>query len=400
MRNLIKTFIVVMLSFSHAVIAGDLEDGFTAARKGDFATSIRLWTPLAEQGDAAAQLLLGTMYNEGKGVAQDFKTAVKWYTLAAEQGNASAQFNLGRMYEKGNNIAQDYNTAVKWYTLSAEQENASAQFNLGLMYDEGKGVAQDFKTAVKWYTLAAEQGHAQALFRIGLVYDNGKGVAQDFKRAIQWYTLSAEQGYASAQTTLGLMYAQGQGVAQDYVKAHMWLNIAAIDGNDDALKSRKIVATQMIPAQIAEAQKAASLCIKQNFKNCDFSIISTNSTSINDEIYQDALVALKEFDSSYNKFGMTGIAISTIPDCYKKIKKNSSYRAVRVCGMIDLWSASIERNFGEMFNKLPNEELSIFKFIQRLEKAKRYLNDEDRIKLGDGKNWLKFLNEVSLLHDK
>ena len=38
MRNLIKTLVVMlMLSFSHAAIADDLEDGFAAAQKGNFA---------------------------------------------------------------------------------------------------------------------------------------------------------------------------------------------------------------------------------------------------------------------------------------------------------------------------------------------------------------------------
>jgi len=80
--------------------------------------------------------------------------------------------------------------------------------------------------------------------------------------------LSAEQGNSIAQMQLGAMYDEGKGVAQDYDKAHMWYNIAAID-EIGSIKNRDIVAKKMTPAQIAEAQKAASFCIKQNFKNCD-----------------------------------------------------------------------------------------------------------------------------------
>jgi len=69
MRNLIKTFLVMlMLSFSHAAIADDVEDGVVAAEKGDFATALRLLTPLAEQGDAKAQFNLGLMYRDGNGI--------------------------------------------------------------------------------------------------------------------------------------------------------------------------------------------------------------------------------------------------------------------------------------------------------------------------------------------
>ena len=98
MRNLIKTLVLMlMLSFSHSAIASDLEDGLAAAQKGDFATALRLWKPLAEQGDADAQYSLGVMYSEGDGVQHDYKTAVKWFTLAAEQGDDDAQYNLGWM---------------------------------------------------------------------------------------------------------------------------------------------------------------------------------------------------------------------------------------------------------------------------------------------------------------
>jgi len=141
MRNLIKTLVLMlMLSFSHAAIAGDLEDGFAAVQKGDFATALRLWTPLAEQGVADAQHNLGLMYGNGQGVAQDYKTAVKWYTLAAKQGDADSQYNLGVIYANGIGVAQDFKTAVKWYTLAAEQELADAQYNLGQLYLEGQGV--------------------------------------------------------------------------------------------------------------------------------------------------------------------------------------------------------------------------------------------------------------------
>jgi TPR repeat protein len=162
MKNFIKTFIVMlMLSFSHAAIADDLEDGFTAAQKGDFATALRLWTLLAEQGNVEAELQLGQMYDLGQGVAQDYKTAVKWYTLSAEQGNARAQFYLGLMYAKGDGLTQDYKTAVKWYTLAAEQGDAYAQFYLGLMYDEGKGVAQDYLKAHMWFNIVAIDGNSE-----------------------------------------------------------------------------------------------------------------------------------------------------------------------------------------------------------------------------------------------
>ena len=108
--------------------SADFQKGLTAYKRGDYATALREWTPLAEQGDAAAQFNLGVMYEKGQGVPQDDKTAVKWYRLAAEQGNASAQNNLGAMYNNGNGVPQDYVYAHMWYNIAAssgKSKNAS-----------------------------------------------------------------------------------------------------------------------------------------------------------------------------------------------------------------------------------------------------------------------------------
>src|SRR6516164_6645719 len=132
-----------------------LEDGVAAYQRGDFATALRLFQPLAERGDASAQCNIGVMYEQGRGVAQNYREAMRWFRLAAVQGNSSAQSNLGVMYHKGQGIAQDYGEAMKWYRMAAEQRNPEAQFNLGVMFEEGRGVAQDRVRAHMWYNLAA-----------------------------------------------------------------------------------------------------------------------------------------------------------------------------------------------------------------------------------------------------
>ena len=128
-RLLILPILLLTLLVGNPAFSADFQKGWTAAKSGDYATALREWTPLAEQGHAGAQNNLGLMYDNGEGVPQDDKTAVKWYRLAAEQGNANAQTNLGVMYDNGRGVPQDYKTAVKWYTLAAEQGHAGAQNN-------------------------------------------------------------------------------------------------------------------------------------------------------------------------------------------------------------------------------------------------------------------------------
>jgi TPR repeat protein len=53
------------------------------------------------------------------------------------------------------------------------------------------------------------------------------------------------------------MYNKGQNVPQDYIQAHMWFNLAAAQGNETGRKNRDLVAKQMTPADISEAQRLA-----------------------------------------------------------------------------------------------------------------------------------------------
>ena len=206
----------------------DLAAGKQALKNGDYATALKEFLPLAEQGDAEAQFILGSMYREDLGVPQDDKEAVRWYRLAAEQGLALAQCNLGNAYEKGHGAPQDDKEAVRSYRLAAEQGLALAQFNLGVAYEEGHGVPQDGKEAVRWYRLAAEQGLALAQYNLGNMYRDGHGVPQDDKEAVRWYRLAAEQGLADAQSVLGLAYATGHGVPQDDKEAVRWFRLALL----------------------------------------------------------------------------------------------------------------------------------------------------------------------------
>ncbi len=67
------------------------DEAEAAYQRGDYATAIREFCPLAKQGHAKAQHNLGVMYENGQGVPQDDAEAVKWYHKAAEQGHATAQ---------------------------------------------------------------------------------------------------------------------------------------------------------------------------------------------------------------------------------------------------------------------------------------------------------------------
>ena len=93
-------------------------------------TELRKQRHAAENGDAAAQHILGYAYATGENVPQDDVEAVSWTRKAADQGLADAQFDLGLMYAKGRGVPQDDAQAVSWYRKAADQGDEAADYNL------------------------------------------------------------------------------------------------------------------------------------------------------------------------------------------------------------------------------------------------------------------------------
>jgi TPR repeat protein len=154
--------LALSLGFAAPVAAGPFEDASAAYDRGDYTTALRLFRPLAEQGNVKGQFDFGLMYREGQGVPQDYAEAMKWLRLAADQGLAEAQGLLGVMYHEGQGVPQDYAEAVKWSLLAADRGVFQAQGVLGLMYYEGQGVPQDYVRAHMWLNLAAAHGPKEA----------------------------------------------------------------------------------------------------------------------------------------------------------------------------------------------------------------------------------------------
>lgn len=127
---------------SAATNAG-FDEGLAAYTRGDYAAAVREWTPLATEGSADAQFVIGLLYSDGDGVPQDYSTAAYWYRKAAEQGHARAGFHLSMMYAIGRGVVQDDSESIKWMRKSAQLGYAPAHGYLGLVHLTGVQVSND-----------------------------------------------------------------------------------------------------------------------------------------------------------------------------------------------------------------------------------------------------------------
>ena len=198
--------------------------------------TIAQWLKKAEQGDPAAQCVIGFAYWYGYyGFPEDKGLAFQWYQKAAVQGYAKAQNNLGFMYQHGLGVAADYKSALKCYQSAAEQGLAIAQCSLGLMYQYIFG---DKDLANQWYQKADVQGLAMA--ELALRVEGVNYHRRLLLDAQPDFGFVCEQGIAIDRVQIETMYLeeaaeQGDADAQFHLGKQIENDSYSIIGNDKEL---------------------------------------------------------------------------------------------------------------------------------------------------------------------
>src|SRR5688572_18098002 len=88
---------------------------YVAYDRANYATSLAVWLPQAEDGDSQAQVYVGEIFEKGLGREPDYATAAAWYEKAAAQKYARGQMNLAYLYEHGLGVPKDPLKALNLY---------------------------------------------------------------------------------------------------------------------------------------------------------------------------------------------------------------------------------------------------------------------------------------------
>ena len=100
----------------------------------------------AEAGDSVAQFNLALKHD----MAGQLAMAAEWYRKAADQGSDFGQWNLGSMYEDGKGVAQNDKLALSWYRKAANQGHNQAKKDLKaleLIIKTKENAIEDYKKA-------------------------------------------------------------------------------------------------------------------------------------------------------------------------------------------------------------------------------------------------------------
>jgi len=119
--------LAALLLLLAAPARADFTTGLAAYDGGDYAMAFDEWLPLAQGGDAEAQIAVADLYTQGYGVPRNPAKAVHWYKRAALRGAVVAQINLGDMYARGLGVAQDLVKARARLRVAAQSGQEWAQ---------------------------------------------------------------------------------------------------------------------------------------------------------------------------------------------------------------------------------------------------------------------------------
>jgi uncharacterized protein len=184
----------------------EVDAGYDAYNRGDFATALRLFTREADAGNSDALMGLEYMYVRGSGVRVNTVAAADLARRAAEKGNPEGIMALGYKYWLGVGVPKDLHRAVELDCRAIALGNPRAMNNLAVMYDEGAYVPHNVEEARFLWQESAERGHALAAANLGLSYLQEAPV--DIERTRVWLRRGAEHGVGSARVALARLGEQ------------------------------------------------------------------------------------------------------------------------------------------------------------------------------------------------
>lgn len=167
---------------------------------------------LADQGLAAAKIVLAACYYNGICVATDpVKALGLLEEVCAQEKHPYALASLGHCYLRQNK----YDEAIESFRQSNEQGCAEALFGLGMCYLKGLGTELDAGIGLDYMENAAGQGHAYALYYMSIMCAKGVKPDQDHKASVRFLEQAADKKVREAIYDLAGRYFNGLGVEKD-----------------------------------------------------------------------------------------------------------------------------------------------------------------------------------------
>jgi TPR repeat protein len=189
----------------------------------------------------------------GSTVTRSDADAMEYFHRSADQGFAPAQVVLGYLFETGRGTAVNAQEAFGWYKKAAQQDDPLAQWLAGRMIYAGSVPGRDLNEASAFFQSAAHHGDAFGEYLLGKV----KLDRRDYPSAAAWFGKAAQQGLPQAQEQLAKLLRDGQGVAQDKFEAYVWMLVSSDAGNRRVASALQALEAELGTNQVEAAKTKA-----------------------------------------------------------------------------------------------------------------------------------------------
>jgi TPR repeat protein len=179
--------------------------------------------------------------------------AVKYLRRAAELDYAPAQVVLGWLYQTGRGLGRDAREALDWYKKAAKQDDPLAEWLVGSLIFSGEGALRDINEAGHWFQKSAEHDDPFGQYLLGMV----KLERSEYREAGEWFRKAAVQGLPQAQQQLGELLLQGLGVKENKAEAYMWLLLSFESGNTSVARDLQTLEGDLFTKEVERAKSAA-----------------------------------------------------------------------------------------------------------------------------------------------
>ncbi len=133
---------------------GDRRNCNNLMKEKSFDDALNVCKSASVEGDAAAKLNLGTIYQHGLAGDKDINKAINLYGQSAKLGNSDAYAALALIYSDSQSRYHNDNLAFIYTLMAARGGVSHYQASVGKSYVEGTGVSSDLMMAYAWYSQA------------------------------------------------------------------------------------------------------------------------------------------------------------------------------------------------------------------------------------------------------
>lgn len=181
--------IVPIYRFSSMSAKEHTQAGLLAIQQLDYASAERHLLRAANENDAMAAFILGSMAMDGKGKdnIKNPKKAAELFEKSAQLGYKDGQYMIALLYDRGEGVPEDKEKALDWGLLAAAQGDVDAIYATAVWLERGYKGKPEPLMALSLYEQAASKGHKNAMSSLISIYSSGEAnIPQNLKRADYW----------------------------------------------------------------------------------------------------------------------------------------------------------------------------------------------------------------------